>query len=458
MANAAFTDKLSVTSCGTYDCNQHVSSKAQVKQRVLVSFACITQEETIAALASLHNRANPTVPFTGVSSIALLPDIPIFEGKSDTPSHRRDLRTEVGLTGREAKFLALTMDGLAPADDQGMRFSVKFQPPLPVDVTQWAPCIAHAVTTQLAPYFGAAPPTVESVLPISPFGNRLLGHLPSSILVTLSAPPDTGIIALPQRLRVPNGQIVHPDHGFGLRPIYATISVNWFLNGAAGEKGLFYLTDAVKHAPQNGHARQLAAIRNIDAPPNTRASRQLERHKIAVQVNPPGTDVAALGYRPRRRRAPERRNSRSRSRSPPQDPNQRRRIQAPDGSPVRPHDGHPPPPDSRQLPQAPAEPAPQQPSRDNLPTRPPAASAGPRPRSAQAALQPLPPPPQPPSVVVPPVAQPARQPPPPANPSSSPVDPPADKADPPAGSELNDNDLKELENLDLRPDASPMQE
>ena len=75
MANAAFTDKLAVTSCGTYDCNQHVSSKAQVKQRVLVSFAGITQEETIAALASLHNRSNPTVPFTGVSSLALLPDI-----------------------------------------------------------------------------------------------------------------------------------------------------------------------------------------------------------------------------------------------------------------------------------------------------------------------------------------------------------------------------------------------
>ena len=56
----------------------------------------------------------------------------------------------------------------------------------------------------------------------------------------------------------------------GLRPIYATVSMNWFLNGAASEKNMFFLTDATKHATQNGHARQLAAIRNIDAP-RTRA-------------------------------------------------------------------------------------------------------------------------------------------------------------------------------------------
>ena len=178
--------------CGTYDCNQHVSSKAQVKQRVLISFTNISQEEAVAALASLHNRENATVPFTGVSAIAMLPDIPIFEGKSDLPSHLRNLRVEVGLTGHEAKFLALTMDGLSPADDQGMRFSVKFQPPLPIDIKHWAPCVSHALATQLAPYFNATAPTVENVLPISPFGNRRLGHLPSSILITLSprrAPP-----------------------------------------------------------------------------------------------------------------------------------------------------------------------------------------------------------------------------------------------------------------------------
>lgn len=270
MANAAFTDKLAVTSCGTYDCNQHVSSKAQVKQRVLISFTHISQEEAVAALASLHNRENATVPFTGVSAIAMLPDIPIFEGKSDTPSHLRNLRVEVGLTGHEAKFLALTMDGLAPADDQGMRFSVKFQPPLPIDIKHWAPCVSHALATQLAPYFNATAPTVEMVLPISPFGNRRLGHLPSGILITLSAPPGTAIIALPMLLRMPNGQLFHPDHNMGLRPIYATVSMNWFLNGAASEKNMFFLTDATKHATQNGHARQLAAIRNIDAP-RTRA-------------------------------------------------------------------------------------------------------------------------------------------------------------------------------------------
>ena len=109
----------------------------------------------------MHRRENATVPFTGVSAITVLPDIPIFEGKSDHPSHHRHLRVEVGLTGHEAKFLALVMDGLAPADDQGMRFSVKFQPPRPIDIKHWAPCIAHAAATQLAPYFNAIAPTVE---------------------------------------------------------------------------------------------------------------------------------------------------------------------------------------------------------------------------------------------------------------------------------------------------------
>ena len=58
---------------------------------------------------------------------------------------------------------------------------------------------------------------------------------------------------------------------------------------------MFFLTDAAKNANQNGHARQLAAIRNIDAPPSTRASRQRERYQVALQANPPGTDLAALG-------------------------------------------------------------------------------------------------------------------------------------------------------------------
>ena len=36
---------------------------------------------------------------------------------------RKDLRVEIGLAGRESSFLSLAMDGLALADDQGMRFS-----------------------------------------------------------------------------------------------------------------------------------------------------------------------------------------------------------------------------------------------------------------------------------------------------------------------------------------------
>lgn len=168
MANSAFTVRLAVAFSGTYDCNQHVSSKAQHKHTLLISFTGITEEEAVAALSSLHRRENASVPFTGVSAIAMLPDIPIFEGKSDRPSHARNLRVEVGLTGHEAKFLALVMDGLAPADDQGMRFSVKFQPPRSIDIKHWAPCISNAATCELAPYFNATAPTAESILRSSP--------------------------------------------------------------------------------------------------------------------------------------------------------------------------------------------------------------------------------------------------------------------------------------------------
>ena len=82
-ANSAFTVRLAVAFSGTYDCNQHVSSKAQHKHTVLISFTGITEEEAVAALSSLHRRENASVPFTGVSAIAMLPDIPISEGKSE---------------------------------------------------------------------------------------------------------------------------------------------------------------------------------------------------------------------------------------------------------------------------------------------------------------------------------------------------------------------------------------
>ena len=87
-ANSAFTVRLAVTFSGTYDCNQHVSSKAQHKHTVLISFTGITEEEAVAALSSLHRRENASVPFTGVSAIAMLPDIPISEGKSPRASLR----------------------------------------------------------------------------------------------------------------------------------------------------------------------------------------------------------------------------------------------------------------------------------------------------------------------------------------------------------------------------------
>ena len=60
----------------------------------------------------------------------------------------------------------------------------------------------------------------KSILPISPFGIRRSNHLPSAVLITLSAPPGTAILALPMIFRMPNGQVLHPDHGRGLKPIY----------------------------------------------------------------------------------------------------------------------------------------------------------------------------------------------------------------------------------------------
>ena len=318
MANSAFASSIKVTSNGTYDCNQTVSCKTQLRHTVMICFSGITEEEVLAALSTLHTRSDSGLPFSGVSALATLEDVPIFEGKSDRSTRFKDLRVEIGLSGHEAKFLALAVDALSLADDQGMRFSLRFQPARPFNVPFFAPCISHAIETQLAPVFLATKPVVHSVLPLSPFGLRRAGHLPSAVLVTVSAPPGTGILALPSWLRLPTGQVFHPGHGRGNRPIYCSVQPKYFLNGSYKD-GMFYPTGAVQAAAQNGHSRQLAALRDYTPPSCTRAVRQKQRYQAALQASPPGTDLGALGIHPHRQRAAAPRNSRSRSRSPPRD-------------------------------------------------------------------------------------------------------------------------------------------
>ena len=352
LANGAFATTINVSSGGTYDCTPNAANKTQKKHIVMVCISDITTDQAVAALAALHNQSRSEYPFTGASVIVTLPNIPIYEGKSDRSTHSRDVHAEIGLAGEESKFLALAVDGLSLADDQGKKFSFRFQPPRPINLRHYADCIAHATENQLATFFSGTKPTVLKVLPISPCGLRNPHHLPSAVLVTLSAPSGAGILALPVWLKMPTGQVFHPGHGRGNKPCYRSVQPNWFLNGK-NKDGLFLPTGAIEAAAQNGHTRQLQALRARPPPTLTRAARQKERYLVALQTSPPGTDLAAQGIHPHRQRPADRRASRSRSRSPPRDALRRPRLappapgahagQAAAGFPVPPSPPHPGP-------------------------------------------------------------------------------------------------------------------
>ena len=72
-------------------------------------------------------------------------------------------------------------------------------------------------------------------------------------------------------LRMPNGQVLHPDHGRGLKPIYVGTTMNYFLNGAPGEKNMFFLTDAVKNADQHMATLASSPPSATSTPPRARA-------------------------------------------------------------------------------------------------------------------------------------------------------------------------------------------
>ena len=74
---------------------------------------------------------------------------------------------------------------------------------------------------------------------------------------------------------MPTGQVFHPDHGKGNKPCYRSVQPKWFLNGK-NKDDLFLPAGAIEAAAQNGHTRQLQALRA--RPPPT-----LSRNRITLK-------------------------------------------------------------------------------------------------------------------------------------------------------------------------------